>query len=305
MTKQGQWLRKSNNGLNVVFIHGINSSDECWRTKEGAYWPELLKAEGGLEEIGIYLFSYRTGFNTGSYSLGDIVDSLNEHISNLDKVLDSDRVIFVCHSMGGIIARRFLVREESNLIEKGLKHIGLFLVASPSLGSEYANMLGLISAVLEHTQAEALKFSQNNVWLNDLDKDFINLKGANRLNIIGKELIEDISLKITRLLGSKKQIVKPFSGAKYFEDSYKVPGSDHITIAKPENKDAVQHRLLIEFIKDFEKTCNLTATQASKIQDLSNPTKRGQENRIGVQFNNEISGGEVYQAENITINKTV
>jgi hypothetical protein len=112
----------------------------------------------------------------------------------LDDLINSPGIIFVCHSMGGIIARRFLVKEQSDLIKRGLNKIGLFLVASPSLGSEYANMLGLISSAIGHTQASALKFSQSNVWLNDLDKDFIDLKSNGNLQIKGKELIEDLPL---------------------------------------------------------------------------------------------------------------
>ncbi|MFZ4557984.1 MAG: alpha/beta fold hydrolase [Pseudanabaena sp.] len=247
---KGQWIRKAKNGLNVVFIHGINSSEECWRHKNGSYWPELLKDESELADIGIYLFSYRTGINTGSYSLSDIVDSLREYFV-LDNLISSSGIIFVCHSMGGIVARRFLVNQQSVLIERDLNKIGLFLVASPSLGSEYANMLNLISNAMGHTQASALKFSQNNVWLNDLDKDFINLNTNKNLQIKGKELIEDLPLYGKGLI--RRQIVEPFSGAKYFGNSFKVPDSDHITIATPANRDAVQHRLLVQFLKEFHE----------------------------------------------------
>lgn len=249
--KQGQWIRDAKNGLNVVFIHGINSSEECWRHKDGSYWPTLLKNESELTDIGIYVFSYRTSLNTGSYSISDIVDSFREYFK-LDKLIDSSGIIFVCHSMGGIVTRRFLVNQQSDLIERGLK-IGLFLVASPSLGSEYANMLNLISSALGHTQASALKFSQNNVWLNDLDKDFRNLMNG-KLRIVGKELIEDLPLfgkKCIFMIMRKKQIVQPFSGARYFGDSCKVPESDHITIATPASRDAVQNRMLVQFIKNF------------------------------------------------------
>ena len=59
---QGQWIRKSDNDITVVFIHGINSSEECWRNKNnGVYWPELLKEEKDFSSIGIYVFSYQTG----------------------------------------------------------------------------------------------------------------------------------------------------------------------------------------------------------------------------------------------------
>jgi hypothetical protein len=245
---QGKWTRKAKNGLNIAFINGVNSGEDCWRNKNGSYWPKLLENENNLDDTGIYLFSYRTGLNTGTYSLSDIVDSLREYFV-LDDLINSAGVIFVCHSMGGIVARRFLVNQYSKLIERGLNRIGLFLVASPSLGSKYANMLGLVSSVMGHAQASALKFSQANVWLNDLDKDFIKLIANENLRIKGKELIEDLPLYGKGII--KRQIVEPFSGAKYFGDSFKVPGSDHSTIATPSDKDAVQHRLLVQFIKEF------------------------------------------------------
>jgi hypothetical protein len=208
----------------------------------------LLKDESELADVGIYVFSYRTDINTGSYSLSDIVDSLREYFL-LDGLIDSLGIVFVCHSMGGIVARRFLVKEQSLLLSRGLDTISLFLVASPSLGSEYANMLSLVSRVIGHTQASALQFSQNNVWLNDLDKDFMNFKANESLRIQGKELIEDLPLYGKGLI--RKQIVEPFSGARYFGNSFKVPGSDHITIATPASRDAVQHRLLVKFVKEF------------------------------------------------------
>lgn len=244
---QGRWVRKAKNGLNVIFIHGINSSEDCWRNKNGFYWPKLLEDESELADTGIYVFSYRTGINTGSYSLSDIVDSLREYFI-LDDLISSAGVIFVCHSMGGIVTRRFLVNQYSMLIERELNRIGLFLLASPSLGSEYANMLGLVSSALGHTQASALRFSQDNVWLNDLDKDFINLQTNKNLQIKGKELIEDLPLYGKGFI--RRQVVEPFSGAKYFGNSFKVPGSDHSTIAVPAGRDGVQHRLLVQFIKE-------------------------------------------------------
>jgi len=247
---QGKWLRKPSKekGVVIIFIHGLNSSDDCWRNENGLYWFILLLIEDELAEIGIYIFSYRTGLNTGSYSLSDVVDSLREYFL-LDGLINSAAVIFVCHSMGGIVTRRFLVNQYSLLVERGLNKIGLFLVASPSLGSKYANMLGLLSSIMGHTQASALRFSQSNVWLNDLDKDFLNLINNKNLRIKGKELIEDLPLYGKGIL--KKQIVEPFSGARYFGRAFKVPGSDHITISKPKDKYAVQHRLLVQFIKEF------------------------------------------------------
>ena len=49
----------------------------------------------------------------------------------------------------------------------------------------------------------------------------------------------------------RQQVVPPFSGARYFGESVKVPKSNHFDIAKPANRDAFQHRLLLQFIGEF------------------------------------------------------
>lgn len=255
MVKQGTWIRKANNAPTVVFIHGINSSDECWLNKTtGAYWPNLLKEEHTLSSLGIYSFSYQTNLFSGNYSLGDVVDSLKENLL-LDDVIKYPQVIFCCHSMGGIIARRYLVQEQTFSLKKNkVKKVGLFLVASPALGSNYANLLEEFARILNHTQADALRFSQNNTWLNGLDRDFLNLKqNGDVFTIEGKELVED-KFRFGRLwLPFFSQVVEPFSAARYFGDSLKIPGSDHFTISKPTSKDEIQHRLLCKFVEEFIK----------------------------------------------------
>ena len=231
----------------MVFVHGVLSSGEsCWRHANGAFWPELLSRDEIAANIGVYVFTYKTGFFSGTYNLGDVVDALKEHM-RLDGVISSGRIVFVCHSMGGIVARRFVVQQATQLIEQR-KSIGLFLIASPSLGSTYANWLSPLARIFEHTQADALRFEQTNTWLMDLDRDFQNLKESARLRLNGKELVEDTFIVLRKLM--RKQVVQPFSGARYFGEAYKVPDTDHFTIAKVEGSSAVQHRLLVRFLSE-------------------------------------------------------
>lgn len=254
---QGEWINPPDGDTTIVFVHGLLSSGEaCWKHENGAFWPALLKNESGFETSGVYLFTYRTGIFSGNYRIGDAVDSLWE-FAGLDKIFDgAKKIVFVCHSMGGIVVRRFIVQYRQFLAEKRLS-VGLFLVASPSLGSDYANFLSAVTVTMGHTQARALAFSQQNDWLNDLDKDFMNLKSAENtgFTLVGKELIEDRALvpKRVRFLDKiwKKQVVEPFSGARYFGNPYKVPGSDHLSIARPENNKVIQHRLLCRFIEEM------------------------------------------------------
>lgn len=244
-----QEIQSTQNGTAVIFIHGVlSSAEQCWQSNT-AYWPDLLAQESDLVETGIYTFSYQTEIFSGNYSLGDAMDSLKEHL-RLEGLLQQEQLIFVAHSMGGIVVREFLVRRQSDLKAEDIR-IGLFLLASPSLGSDYANWItGLAKLVgIKNAQGDALRFAQNNTWLNDLDRNFQNLKESNHLSIRGKELIESDAIVWRKLL--RKQIVEPFSGARYFGEPFKVPSSNHLTIVKPESATDIQHRLLCKFITNM------------------------------------------------------
>jgi pimeloyl-ACP methyl ester carboxylesterase/O-acetyl-ADP-ribose deacetylase (regulator of RNase III) len=247
---KGSWIRKlgeTSSPLTVVFVHGILSDGEsCWRHRNGSYWPDLLCSQESLRDIGIYEFTYNTDFFSGSYNLGDIVDSLNECL-RLDDVNRARKIVFIAHSMGGIVVRRYVVQRCDELAERGAE-LGLFLIASPSVGSSYATWLSPIAKFLGHAQGQALAFCQNNFWLNDLNGDFRNLLVRGKLVIEGRELVEDRFIVLKRLL-VLEQVVPPFSGAVFFGDAFKVPLSDHFSIAKPVDAQAIQHRMLCEFIE--------------------------------------------------------
>ncbi len=278
---QGRWINASKSKTAVVFVHGVLSKQETsWRARSGAYWPELLSKTPAVSEVGVYVFTYRTGFFSRSYRLGDVVDALKEHM-RLDGVFKCSSIIFVAHSMGGIVVRKLITESSNDFVDQHIS-VGLFLVASPSLGSEYANFLRPLAELVGHKQADALRFSQENSWLMDLDKEFKNLQASGRMKLSGKELMED-----KFILGNilNKQVVEPFSAGRYFGESYKVPDSDHFTIAAPEDADAVQHRQLIQFIEDLlhdqSKPLQLYlvpgySTLSSRIVSLLSQTAAGQ-----------------------------
>jgi len=248
----GRWIRKlgeTASPIAVVFVHGVLSAGEtCWRHQNGTYWPELLSRQEAIGDVGIYEFTYHTDFFSGSYNLGNIVDALKECL-RLDGVNSARKIVFVAHSMGGIVARRYVVQRFDELVERGAE-LGLFLIASPSLGSSYASWLSPIARLMGHAQGQALAFCQNNVWLNDLNSDFRNVLARRKLAVHGRELVEDrfVVLKRLRIL---QQVVPPFSGAAYFGEAFKVPLSDHFSIAKPVDSQAIQHRMLCDFIKSI------------------------------------------------------
>ena len=261
---KGDWVKRgSPTAPVVVFVHGVLSSGEsCWRHSTGAFWPSILAEDPEMMDLGVYVFTYRTGFFSGSYRLGDAVDALKEHLL-LDGITGATGIVFVCHSMGGIVVRRYLVSRATNLIERHAQ-IAIFLLASPSLGSDYADWLKPLARGLGHSQGDALRFARFNTWLADLDRDFLNLKEQGRLSIVGKELIEDRFIALRWFW--RKQVVEPFSGARYFGEPYKVPDSDHFSIAKIESEHAIQHRQLKYFIAEWRRTRMRTVTSSDAVE---------------------------------------
>jgi pimeloyl-ACP methyl ester carboxylesterase len=241
-------IRPSTADAIIVFVHGILSSGEdAWGRPS---WPDLLAAEPELNSVGIFVFTYQTGLGSRTYGIADVADYLREHL-RIANLLSKPKIVFVCHSMGGIAVRRFLVANQLALIADKTS-IGLFLVASPSLGSRDANMLSLLSFALQHTQAAVLRFSQANTSLDELHRDFRTLLSSDRLFIEGRELTEDRPIAIKRWLGLRRQVVEPFSASQYFHkpgcEPFRVPGSDHGSIVKPLHKGAIQHLMLKNFI---------------------------------------------------------
>lgn len=253
---EGNWIKRPSDGQAVVFIHGIFAQNAAnWRHDNGAYWPDLVATEAGHRAPGVYVFKYHSNVFSGAYRLGNAVDALKEHL-RLDGVLDCRDVVFVCHSMGGIVVRKFIVERAQDLIERRTS-IGLFLIASPSLGSSYANWLNSLASLSGHSQADALRFGQSNAWLRDLDKEFQNLKESARISLRGKELAED---KFIALRGFwRKPVVEEYSASRYFGEPYKVPESDHFSIATVPDKDAIQHRMLMELVGQPPSTVQKTA----------------------------------------------
>lgn len=288
---QGEWIKRGSSDAPVlVFIHGIRSNGEsCWRHPNGAYWPKIVAQDQEMQDLGVYVFTYRTGIFSGSYRLADVVDDLKERLV-LDGITNAKKIVFVCHSMGGIVARKYLVTRATDLIDLNIE-VALFLLASPSLGSDYADWLKPAARLLGHSQAEALRFVRSNDWLADLDREFINLKEKRRLSIVGKELIEDRFI-VFRWVWFK-QVVEPFSAGRYFGEAYKVPGSDHSSIAKIESADAFQHRQLKRFITDW---CE-TSIEPSLSSDQTDSSHKDLEKNDGVSGCGSLNSSSVERSQ--------
>src|SRR5580700_5419598 len=111
MTPTIGWLRRPKNGIVLVFVHGLLSSNEtAWFDGQAAFWPAMFRDEKQHEDCGVYLAGYRSDTFAGTYSVDDAADWVFSHFKEeIDDVLSAKAIIFVAHSLGGIVARRLVV----------------------------------------------------------------------------------------------------------------------------------------------------------------------------------------------------
>jgi triacylglycerol esterase/lipase EstA (alpha/beta hydrolase family) len=131
-----------------VFIHGLfSSAAACWTAKNKAFWPDLVSKDKRLSPAAVFCVEYHTRFSAGDYGIADCARSVMDQMSrpNEDesmRPIDFQEIIFVAHSMGGIICR-YVLESNRHIFEP--KKIGVVLMASPSTGSVYADLLSPIN----------------------------------------------------------------------------------------------------------------------------------------------------------------
>ncbi len=171
------WVRGPNDRTRnlVVFVHGIGSdSTSAWTSeKTGAYWPKLLSNDLDLSSFAILTASYRSPYIKHAASIEQAAQMLGTSLSDSGAYTRFSNVIFITHSMGGLIIRRVLVNLANTGDEQAIKRVAVvFFFGTPTSGAPLADLGRWISA---NPQASNLGRSDLNAFLQALDNDWENL----------------------------------------------------------------------------------------------------------------------------------
>jgi hypothetical protein len=100
-----------NSNAVIVFIHGILSDSRgCWsrQTAKGTvYWPALICTDPYFNGISIFLAGYQASMDSGQAGVrqaAELVMSALRFQRGPKPPLDYEKIVFVCHSTGGLVA---------------------------------------------------------------------------------------------------------------------------------------------------------------------------------------------------------
>lgn len=258
------WYEKTGSPTVIIFVHGLFSdSRSCWTAVsesadgESVYWPALVVSDPRLESPSIFMAGFHTAPGARDYDVKHAARELVRALQLPDEnggspPLDKSHLIFVCHSTGGVVVR-YMIEKNQQIFRD--KYVGVLLIASPSLGSFYAN---LFAAFLGFTrQRLGYQLRKTSPELADLDERFRDIVTSGHLQIIGAEAVEHHAVGPRWLPAWLRnwlpRVVEPTSAGRYFGNPEMLRGTDHFSSVKPSGYDHPAHMLLVWFWLAFKK----------------------------------------------------
>jgi pimeloyl-ACP methyl ester carboxylesterase len=157
----------------VIFIHGITGSKRTWgEPGSNLYWPTMLSKEPNLaDDLDIYQIEYNSWRFSGPAAQA-IESSLEDQLDAVMKEKRYSKVIFIAHSLGGILAHAYLLNVKLHYGHRALSRFRLLItLGTPNQGSSLANIARLATA---NEQIRVLRTIDVNDFLQLLNHGYYN-----------------------------------------------------------------------------------------------------------------------------------
>ncbi|KAF7115826.1 hypothetical protein CNMCM5793_003466 [Aspergillus hiratsukae] len=262
--------------VDIVFVHGLNGHPyNTWSTKE-VFWPADL-LPGLLEPCKVRILTYGYNANVTAFTDGASKDHIHQHAETLASTLAANRnlrncpdrpIIWVCHSLGGLVVKRALIYCRSVSNEK-IEHIrsifvstyGILFLGTPHNGSDVAKwgvlLQNICSAVLPkkfmESSPQLIKaLRTNNETLQNINSLFADIMSRFHLYFFHETRSTDVK-------GTRELIVDESSAAPYFEGVERMGiEADHSHMCKFADEDAPGFEAVAEALLRYSRDAPLT-----------------------------------------------
>ncbi|KAJ6400100.1 hypothetical protein OIU84_015706 [Salix udensis] len=257
--------------IDVVFVHGLRGGPyKTWRISEdklstksglvekideeagklGTFWPgEWLSAD--FPRARLFTLKYKTNltqWSGASLPLQEVSSKLLEQL--VDAGIGNRPVVFVTHSMGGLLVKQMLYRAKSENIHNLVNNTaGLVFYSCPHFGSKLADMPWRMGLVLRPapTIGELRSGSPRLVELNDFIRQ-LHKKGL-------VEVVSFCETKVTPIVEGyggwawRMEIVPIESAYPGYGELVVLESTDHINSCKPECRTDPSYTETLNFLQ--------------------------------------------------------
>lgn len=173
--KAGGYIRPPTGKRVIVFVNGIfGDAISTWQHSGGAYWPDLIAKDPDFDGVDIYVHSFESPKIARAQQIQDLASRLKDYLLT-DRVLDHDEVVFISHSMGGLVTRAFLISQGSRPQRTPM----LFFFATPTAGADVAAIAQHLS---ENPQLRDMQPLSNGGYVKTLREEWLRTSNNPLLN---------------------------------------------------------------------------------------------------------------------------
>jgi pimeloyl-ACP methyl ester carboxylesterase len=243
----------------IVFVHGLGGgSHSTWRHRsvgqEGHFfWPEELGKD--LPDCGIWSMGYPAGISV----LGKPGMIIEKRAGNLSQKLANSNLgerplVFLTHSMGGLIVKYLIVHSQT-LGDSDRKKLvsairGIVFCATPHRGSAFADAAGVLFGLAGGRQAHVIEMRANAEPLDILHEQFLEWHRQHPIPV--ESYAENVGLFRTRWIGRPLPLgcVVPRTSANPGIPGHTIRDvdDDHLTLVKPSSRQHDVYAGVLRFI---------------------------------------------------------
>lgn len=258
-------------------MHGLNGRPlDSWTSSNGVLWPRDLLPQF-LEQERVRILTY--GYNADVVSFTDGVSSerIHNHAEDLVSALAANRnlnrclerpVIFVCHSLGGIVVKRALIYAH-NVSSERTEHLrsifvstfAVLFLGTPHNGADIAKWGLMLQKMCDALMPKKLLDSSshlvgalrsNHETLQNINSLFVEIMGRFRIYFFHET-------RATNVLGRREIIVDESSAAPYFEGVERMGiDADHSHMCKFADPSAPGFEVLVEALLRYAQEAPFT-----------------------------------------------
>ncbi|KAK7988456.1 hypothetical protein PG989_008771 [Apiospora arundinis] len=258
--------------VDVVLVHGLNGEPQrTWTAKNDVFWPtDLLPQSLRNTRANILVYGYNADVYSKKHGVNPSDNFIYMHAQTLvtslthyrkDEQSSRNPIIWVCHSLGGILVKRALLysndlraSQHEDYRQIFVSTFGIIFLGTPHVGSDmgsWAVMLqGMSDAVVPkafwHSESVLLKtLKRDNETLQNINSHFLDI--YQRFKILMAHENHKTDLKGTKMLVVDAQSASPqLPGVTYFAIE-----ATHSGMCKFDSRNAPGYRTVAITIKEW------------------------------------------------------
>ncbi len=262
-TAQGQTPANARDRV-IVFVHGLHGDRTSWRAANGAYWPDLVRTDPHFAYSDVDVAEYPSPASNGKMSSVQLAGMLWNRL-RMDHVWDHREVVFIAHSLGGILVEEMLLRHPTEAAK--VKFIVSY--GTPHEGSTVARVASIYD---KDPLLNDLSDASDNTFLTELESSWRGTHSVNGIHRFCAYETKDTTPEdgFAHYLRPHTRVVSYFS-ATYGCDVTTPPQEireDHIHMIKPLNRASAAYDFFRRVYRDNPILREQTITRDNVIAGL-------------------------------------